>query len=320
MKKDPTYWGPDMRHPGGREDCGVTEIQDGGQGTSPKYVIISPIRDEEENVERLIQSVVSQTIRPAEWIIVDDGSRDRTGKILDEYAAREPWIYVVHRQDRGFRKSGGGVMEAFSDGYSALKTFDWEFLVKLDGDLSFADDYFALCFERFKQNPRLGVGGGTIMYQGLHGLMPETCQSFHVRGATKIYRRNCWEAIGELMRGPGWDTLDEIKANMLGWQTLSFADVPIIQHRETGGADGIWKNAVKNGRANYACGYHPLFMVVKCAIRFFHPPYVVSALGLFTGFLSGYVQHLPRIEDKRIVRYLRTQQMNRLTFSDSLWK
>ena len=85
-----------------------------------KYVIITPVRDEEKHIEATIEAVAGQTIRPAEWVIVDDGSSDRTGDIIDRYAAKFPWISVVHRSNRGFRKSGGGVVEAFYDGYNAL--------------------------------------------------------------------------------------------------------------------------------------------------------------------------------------------------------
>ena len=86
-----------------------------------KYVVITPVRDEERHVEATVRSVAAQTIPPREWIIVDDGSSDRTGDILDQYAAQFPWIRVIHRPNRGFRKSGGGVIEAFYDGYSALR-------------------------------------------------------------------------------------------------------------------------------------------------------------------------------------------------------
>src|SRR5690348_11875525 len=77
-----------------------------------KYVVISPVRDEEENIAMTIQSVLRQTVRPIEWVIVDDGSTDRTRQIVDDHANREKWIRPVHRKNRGFRKSGGGVMEA----------------------------------------------------------------------------------------------------------------------------------------------------------------------------------------------------------------
>ncbi|MGB6729294.1 MAG: glycosyltransferase family 2 protein, partial [Terracidiphilus sp.] len=112
-----------------------------------RYVIITPVRDEEEHLEGTIESVCSQTVLPTEWVIVDDGSSDNTGTIADRYAEMHSWIHVLHRQNRGFRKSGGGVMEAFYDGYNTLQCRDWDFLVKLDGDLSFAADYFEKCFD-----------------------------------------------------------------------------------------------------------------------------------------------------------------------------
>ncbi len=94
-----------------------------------RYVIITPIRDEEKFIEATIASVQAQTLLPAEWVIVDDGSTDRTGEIIDRYASQFPWIRVVHRENRGFRKSGGGVMEAFYDGFKALRCREWDFVV-----------------------------------------------------------------------------------------------------------------------------------------------------------------------------------------------
>src|SRR5204862_8108958 len=119
-----------------------------------KYVVITPVRDEEAHVASTIESMVRQTIRPLEWIIVDDGSSDRTPQILDEYAGRYPWIHVLHRGNRGFRKSGGGVVEAFNDGLRSIEQRDWEFVVKLDGDLAFEPDYFQKCFRMFEKEPK----------------------------------------------------------------------------------------------------------------------------------------------------------------------
>src|ERR1700755_730209 len=107
-----------------------------------KYVIITPARDEEEFLERTIISVAGQTIRPMQWIIVNDGSRDKTGKIIDSYAEIYPWITAVHRVNRGYREAGGGVINTFYDGYKEIKSPDWDFIVKLDADLSFSSDYF----------------------------------------------------------------------------------------------------------------------------------------------------------------------------------
>src|SRR5271170_823371 len=128
----------------------------------PKYVIITAVRDEEKYIEATLESVCGQTAPPAEWVIVDDGSSDHTGDIIDRCAAQHSWIHIVHRVNRGFRKSGGGVVEAFYDGYNTLRYKEWDFIVKLDGDLSFAPEYFEQCFEHFRQDPELGIGGGEI--------------------------------------------------------------------------------------------------------------------------------------------------------------
>jgi poly-beta-1,6-N-acetyl-D-glucosamine synthase len=352
-----------------------------GKAPAPVYAVITPVRNEADHIQKTIDSMVAQTITPGSWVIVDDGSTDQTAAIIDAAAARYPWIKVLHRPDRGFRKSGGGVIEAFDEGLALLsetpaspgppvlnhstlnpqpsttlepstlnsqpstpseapnhravpqpqestaqsrnrgKTPAWSFLVKLDGDLEFASDYFKRCFEEFQQNHKLGIGGGVVCKLE-NGEWVEEAKGdppFHVRGATKIYRAECWEAIGGLIAAPGWDTLDELKANMLGWATETFREIKLLQLKSTGTADGTWKNWVKNGRANYVTGYHPVFMLAKCVKRSIQKPYAIAALGLLSGFVWSYFRRLPQVPDSALIRYVRTQQTNRLLGKQSLW-
>jgi biofilm PGA synthesis N-glycosyltransferase PgaC len=289
--------------------------------SKPIYVVITPVRNEQENLRQTIQSMVKQMLPPATWVIVDDGSSDATGQIADEASAKYTWVRVIHRKDRGFRKPGSGVMEAFGEGYRLIESEPWDFIVKLDGDLSFKSDFFSSALERFSEDSRLGIGGGTICVKDGNQLVPEWTGDppFHVRGATKIYRSECWRQIGSLYPVPGWDTLDEIKANMLGWRTYSFADLKLLHYRHAGQADGAWANWVKNGRANYISGYHPIFMLVKCARRVFRKPWGIGAAGLMFGFVSGYLERLQRIDDAELIDYLRREQIKRLLFKTSLW-
>jgi len=286
------------------------------------YLVITPVRNEGEYITGTIESMAMQTILPQKWVIVDDGSSDCTPEILAAAARRYPWIEVIQRPDRGFRKSGGGVIEAFYDGYSKAGDVNWEFLVKLDGDVSFAPGYFEKCFSHFVAEKNLGIAGGMVCL--LEGGCPREDSPgdplFHVRGATKIYRRACWEQIGPLVKAPGWDTIDEIKANMLGWTTRTLRDLELIQHRKTGGADGNWRNWFKNGLANYVTGYHPLFMLVKCCKRAFQSPYLLGAAGLLAGFLSGYMRRMEQVPDPAFIGYLRKQQLKKLFGQNSLWK
>jgi poly-beta-1,6-N-acetyl-D-glucosamine synthase len=287
---------------------------------STQYVVITPVRDEEEHIRSTIQSMVQQTVLPQEWVIVDDGSKDGTGGIIDDYASRYPWIRAVHRQDRGFRKAGGGVVDAFNDGYRALTCKDWDFIAKFDGDLAFEPDYFEKCFDEFYRDEKLGVGGGVICYIVDGKEQIEEAPAFHVRGATKIYRKACWDGIGGFLAAPGWDTMDEVKANSLGWTTRSFPQLHLLHHRSTGSADGMWPSLVKYGRANYICGYHPLFMLSKCIVRFFRKPYIIGSVGLMYGFISGYLTNIPQVDDRAAIAYLRRQQMNRLFGGETIWR
>lgn len=277
----------------------------------PAYVVITPVRNEAKHIGKTVESMARQTVLPKRWIIVNDGSTDETPQLIDIAAQRFPWLQTVHRPNRGFRKSGGGVIEAFYDGYSGLTGLNWEFLVKLDGDLSFGPEYFENCFEYFTSEPALGIGGGTVclMQDGQLRVDSIGDPPFHVRGATKIYRRRCWEQICPLVKAPGWDTIDEVKANMHGWTTRTFPDLELVQLKATGCADGRWGNWFKNGLANYVTGYHPVFMLAKCVKRAFAKPLFLASAALWTGFCAGYFRRLPQVEDGKAIRYLREQQL-----------
>ena len=285
-----------------------------------RYVVITPVRDEEKYLEATIECVCQQTVPPTEWVIVDDGSKDRTGEIADRYAKQYPWIHVVHRENRGFRKSGGGVVEAFYDGYHALRTKEWDFVVKLDGDLSFSRDYFEKCFEYFRRDPELGIGGGEIAHEISDQLKTETNPRFHVRGATKIYRQECWEAIGGLWPAPGWDTIDEVKANMLGWKTYAFKDLRLVHHRFTGTEEGLFRDRVKHGVACYISGYHPLFVLASCLRRLTMKPRVIGSVGMMYGFLKSQLTRPPRLNDRSYFQYIRGQQLRRLCGMETIWR
>lgn len=286
---------------------------------STRYVVVTPVRNEAERIEKTAEAMIGQTICPTAWIIVDDGSQDGTGEIIERYARNYPWISTIHRRDRGFREPGTGVIAAFYDGYKSVASLPWDYLVKFDGDLSMGLDYFERCFERFDRCPELGIGGGLVREPDQQGAATCNHPLFHVRGATKIYRRACWESIGGLIQAPGWDTLDEVKANMLGWKSKTFVELEVRQLKGTGSADGAWKDMSKNGFANYVMGYHPLFFLAKCVKRAAQRPYFVGGGALLYGYTRGYLKRLPRVE-KSVIQYVRRQQLLKMLGRESIWK
>ena len=283
------------------------------------YVVITPARNEGRGLEDAIMRMAGQSLRPLQWVIVDDGSHDETGEIIDSYSRKYSWVTAVHRPDRGFRSPGGGVMEAFMDGYRSITAKDWEYIVKFDADLSPDSDYFEKCFAQFQAEHKLGIGGGTVYHVSGGQTVNEPNPVFHVRGATKIYRKACWEAIGGLLIAPGWDTLDEVKANMLGWQTRTLADVRVLQRRPTGSNEGTWRDCVKNGQADYICGYHPAFVLAKSLKRLFHTPYGINSLGHMIGFVTAYWKGVSQVNDPALICYLRRQQLRRMCGMKTIW-
>lgn len=301
-----------------------------------RYVIISPVRDEGQYLDETIRCVVNQTIRPVQYILVNDGSSDNTLEIIVRWATQYPWILPVHVSeamraslpaantggtvDRGKRAREAKEILAFYRGYAQMTEASWDYLVKLDGDVGFDPDYFERCFAEFEKDPKLGVGGGDICHLLEGKPVVERNPQFHVRGATKIYRRACWEAIGGVPRGAGWDTLDEVKANMLGWGSRSFPSLQVIHYRYTGAANGKWQNAVKKGEWNYISGYHPLFMAMKVVRNLFKPPWIKGAVGLMFGYITAFRNKTARIDDPQLIQYIQKQQLRRLFFRETIWR
>jgi hypothetical protein len=168
---------------------------------------------------------------------------------------------------------------------------------------------------------RLGIAGGTVCVELNGQLLVEAAGDppFHVRGATKIYRRECWQAIEPLIVAPGWDTVDEVKANMLGWRTRTLTDIRLIQHKPTGSADGSWRNWFKNGRGCYNSGYDPVFMLAKCVKRMYKRPFVVPGLALAAGYWSGDLRTRDGLIDRSVVNYFRREQRRRLLGRSSIY-
>jgi hypothetical protein len=166
----------------------------------------------------------------------------------------------------------------------------------------------------------LGIAGGICFIQKNGKLVEETHPRFHVRGAVKTYRVPCFKDIGGLEKGLGWDSVDEIKANMLGWQTRSFPEFKVIHHRITQSFSGRSKGKRNFGKAAYYLGYHPVFMLLRVVKNIIRKPYFWGAVNMFFGFISGYAEKQPKINDREFIRYIRQQQINKLLGKATIWK
>ncbi|WP_229722381.1 glycosyltransferase family 2 protein [Xylophilus rhododendri] len=278
-------------------------------------VIISPVRDEAEYLRLTLDSVVAQTWRPVEWIVVDDGSTDETPQIVAEYAARYPFIRLITRTDRGFRKLGGGVVAAFEFGRARIEHQDWRYIVKLDGDMSFGPRYIERMVGRLEANPRLAAVSGKVFRREGESFVEEAHGHEQVAGQFKLYRREAFEDIGGFVEHLAWDGIDVHTCAMKGWETLATYDKEawLWHHRVMGSSDrDLFVGRMRWGRGNWYLGYHPLYAVVAGLNRMREKPYVIGGLLMIVGYFWAAIRRLPRYDNPEFQRHLRKWQNGRL--------
>lgn len=278
------------------------------------FVVITPARDEAATIEGAVRSMLAQTVRPRRWVIVDDGSTDRTAAAVREFLPDHPWIELVLRPDRGHRALGGGVVDAFNAGLSRVSLEDFDFIVKLDADLSFGPEYFERLLQRFDENPRLGIASGKTFLLRSGRKTLEWCHDEHVRGPAKMYSRECFQSIGGLQAVRGWDMIDETTAQMHGFETRSFLDCELIHHRPIDARQPHpLRSRFEMGRLYHHLGYHWLYHIVRCARSALQdPPRGLGGILLLAGYLSAALRGSEQF-DERYVAFVRKRQLERMS-------
>jgi glycosyltransferase involved in cell wall biosynthesis len=256
-----------------------------------KYIIISPVKDEQEHLESTIHSVLNQTAKPAQWIIVDDGSQDETPNILDKYRKKHDWITVVRLNRKTERQPGSAVIHAFNQGCELIREDNFDFIVKLDCDLSFGSDYFEKLFLRFKDDADLGIASGVYLEKRKKGLMSVEMPDYHTAGASKVVRAECFREIGGFIAEKGWDTVDEIKAQSRGWKTGHFKEIIFYHLKNEGSGIGNIRTNKMHGEIYYLTGGSKLFFLIKFAHRLiFGVPFFLGGIMMLIGYLSCLIE------------------------------
>lgn len=283
--------------------------------SQPRLLIVSPVRDEAAHLQGTIDSVVAQTVRPSAWVIVDDGSRDETAAIAERAAARHSWIRVHRRSDRGKRIVGGGVIEAFNDGLALYSLDDFDYVCKLDGDLTFGATYFERLFEKFDADAALGTASGKCWDKTPTGWSPLRTSDEFSLGACKTYRVECFRQIGGLVREAMWDGIDCHRARMLGWSARSFHDpeLRLFEHRPMGSSHkSIYHGRYRWGRGQYFMGTHWLYALGIGAYRMFERPWILGGVCILAGYFVSWIRREKRYDDPEFRRYLQRWQLAKL--------
>jgi biofilm PGA synthesis N-glycosyltransferase PgaC len=279
-----------------------------------KYLLITAARNEETFIRLTIESVINQTVRPIRWIIVSDGSTDRTDEIVCGYAARHDWIELYRMPERSTRDFGGKA-RCFNTAFERAKDLAFDIVGNLDADLTFDRDYYEFLMQRFAADPKLGVGGTPFREEG-QTYDYRYSSSDHVSGAAQLFRRECFEQIGGYVpvKGGGIDVIAVLSARMKGWRTHTFTEKVCDHHRPMSSAN--YKNKFlanfKLGRRQYCLGFHPLWQTFRAVYQLTRKPYITGGVALFLGYFWSMLLRVERPVSPELIAFQRSDQMRRL--------
>ena len=280
-----------------------------------KYVLITPAHNEEAFIQKTLDSMVAQTLLPERWVIVDDGSTDRTAEIVESYEKQYPWMELL-RRPRGSDRSFAGKVYAFNLGLNRAASLTFEVLGNLDADLSFDPDYLAFLMEKFLADQNLGVAGTPFTQNGGYDTVHDSFEGEnHVAGGCQLFRRRCFEEIGGYVpnRIGGVDWIAVTTARMKGWKTRSFSEKRFHHYRSLGtaGRSGLAAK-FSYGEKDYYLGGSPLWQLFRVAYRMTKRPILIDGLALLLGYCWAAIRRVERSVTPELMRFHRREQMKKL--------
>lgn len=280
-----------------------------------RYALITPAHNEQAFIEKTLQAVIAQTVRPARWVVVNDASTDGTREIVERYAKEHAFIRLINVERESGRQFGNKV-RAFNRGLESLRDLEYDYIGNLDADISFDADYMECILAELEKDASLGIAGGMVHTRLDDGFRSQEVAADSVAGAVQMFRRACFEQVGGYLILPygGIDAAAEITARMHGWRTRTFEQYRVTEHRRTGSAtDGRPLRArVIAGRRMHSLGYSFTFFLARSVYRALEPPWILGSVAGLLGFVESMLKRSPVLLPDETVRFLRSEQRRKL--------
>ena len=275
------------------------------------YLLITPVFNEEDHLNRYLDSIIDQNLKPRLFILVDDNSTDRSKEIILDYSRKYNWIKYSYHVSQPKKVQGSKVIEAFNFGLDNLDLNSYDFISKIDADIELPQDYFQTINEHFNENSRLGICGGKIE-ELRNDIWEKKWQAdYHVRGALKSYRISCFNEMDGILPVLGWDGIDEIKAMYLGWDVLSI-DKYAKHFRNASSDYRPIKMQFKYGIAAYRNGNNLFLTLIRTIVKSIQKPFILSGISFFVGYLYSFIRRDHKNVEKTLAKYINKFHLKRL--------
>ncbi|MBT2620576.1 glycosyltransferase [Chryseobacterium sp. ISL-6] len=218
-----------------------------------RFLIVIPAHNEEDNLPFTLDSLQQQRYKDFKVVVSNDGSTDRTSEIIKKYTDNDSRFETVNLQ-KSAHQPGSKVVNAFKKGLETQSPDAFDIICKFDADIILSENYLETIEETFRNNPKYGLIGG-LLYVEKDGewVYEGNSNKNHVRGPMKAYRKECFQAMGGLRETLGWDNIDSILLENLGWKEIVLPELK-VKLIKVKGADYTVKEFDYYGRYFYFLG------------------------------------------------------------------
>ena len=293
-----------------------------------RYILITPCKNEGKNLPNLFRSMIVQSIKPVLWVIVDDGSTDRTEEIIAEAGKNYGWIKGIYSRENEDYDVGTHLAVVCNMGFEFAKDYcsedsiKYEYIGLIDADNIPEVDYFKKLIGEFKNNAKLGIASGNSAYVDREKIndisRDENADIFEIykkyiteiqtgredlpMGSARMWRRECFEETGgsyPIAKAP--DNVANAKAKLRGWDTKRFRDIMVIERRGQS-KRGLWTGYNQVGESNYYRGFAFHIAILKALNYSLKSPYYLGIAYLW-GYIKSFIYRKERINDDEILKY-----------------